>query len=89
MDVWETALDYLYDHAFERARGDPADYDGLRTRFFGPRGGPAPAPTRPRTLRDVLDEFSERVAPHTVSAYHPRSFGYFTPPPLIASVAAA
>ena len=86
-DIWETALDYLYDHAFERAMGGPADYDGLRSVFFGPRGGPAPAPNQPATLRDVLDEFSERVAPHTVSAYHPRSFGYFTPPPLVASVA--
>jgi aromatic-L-amino-acid/L-tryptophan decarboxylase len=85
--VWETALDYLYDHAFVRAMGDPVDYAGLRRTFFGPAGMPAPAPTRPRELRDVLDEFATRVAPHTVSAYHPRSFGYFTPPPLLASVA--
>jgi aromatic-L-amino-acid decarboxylase len=85
--VWETALDYLYDHAFGRAMGTPVDYDELRRRFFGPRGGPAPAPVLPRTLVSVLDEFSERVAPHTVSAYHPRSFGYFTPPPLVASIA--
>jgi glutamate/tyrosine decarboxylase-like PLP-dependent enzyme len=35
----------------------------------------------------VLEEFDRRIAPHTVSAYHPRSFGYFTPPPLVASVA--
>jgi aromatic-L-amino-acid decarboxylase len=34
----------------------------------------------------ALDEFRERLAPHTVSAYHPRSYGYFTPPPLVASV---
>lgn len=86
-EIWETALDYLYDHAFERAMGDPVGYDALRERFFGARGGPAPAPTSPATLRAVLDEFSARVAPHTVSAYHPRSFGYFTPPPLVASVA--
>jgi glutamate/tyrosine decarboxylase-like PLP-dependent enzyme len=86
-EVWETALDYLYDHAFERAMGEPADYDGLRSAFFGPGRAPAPAPSSPSTLRAVLAEFSERVAPHTVSAYHPRSFGYFTPPPLLASVA--
>ena len=85
--VWETALDYLYDHAFDRAMGGPSDYEGLRREFFGPSGGPAPAPTTPTTLQAVLAEFSERVAPNTVSAYHPRSFGYFTPPPLIASVA--
>ena len=86
-DIWETALDYLYDHAFERAMGTPVDYAGLRDAFFGPGGGPAPAPAAPSTLDAVLREFSTRVAPHTVSAYHPRSFGYFTPPPLVASVA--
>jgi glutamate/tyrosine decarboxylase-like PLP-dependent enzyme len=85
--VWETALDYLYDHAFARAMGEPIDYAALRTEFFGPSGRPAAAPPDPSTLRDILDEFAIRVAPHTVSAYHPRSFGYFTPPPLFASVA--
>jgi len=85
--IWATALDYLYEHAFERAMGTPVDYDGLRAEFFGASRGPAPAPRGPATLQAVLDEFSERVAPHTVSAYHPRSFGYFTPPPLLASVA--
>lgn len=85
--IWETALDYLYDNAFDRAMGPHADYDALRSAFFGASGGPAPAPIDPTTLQAVLDEFSARVAPHTVSAYHPRSFGYFTPPPLLASVA--
>lgn len=85
--VWETALDYLYDHAFGRAMGPHPDYGDLRAEFFGPSGGPAPAPADPATLRAVLDEFSTRIAPHTVSAWHPRSFGYFTPPPLLASVA--
>jgi aromatic-L-amino-acid decarboxylase len=85
--IWGTALDYLYDHAFARAMGDPTDYDGLRATFFGPTGMPATAPRDPSTLDAVLREFSTRVAPHTVSAYHPRSFGYFTPPPLLASVA--
>jgi aromatic-L-amino-acid decarboxylase len=85
--IWTAALDYLYEHAFERAMGAPIDYDGLRAEFFGASGRPAPAPQRPATLEAVLDEFSQRVAPHTVSAYHPRSFGYFTPPPLLASVA--
>jgi glutamate/tyrosine decarboxylase-like PLP-dependent enzyme len=85
--TWEAALAYLYDHAFERAMGEPADHDGLRRAFFGPGGRAAPAPHDPTTLQAVLDEFSARVAPHTMSAYHPRSFGYFTPPPLVASVA--
>lgn len=85
--IWETALDYLYDHALGRAMGEHVEYDGLRSAFFGPTGEPGPAPVQPATLQAVLDEFSARVAPHTVSAYHPRSFGYFTPPPLVASVA--
>jgi aromatic-L-amino-acid decarboxylase len=85
--IWATALDYLYGHAFVRAMGEPVDYEGLRATFFGPTGMPAAAPRRPSTLEAVLGEFSTRVAPHTVSAYHPRSFGYFTPPPLLASVA--
>jgi aromatic-L-amino-acid decarboxylase len=86
-DIWRAALDYLYDHALERAMGTPIEYDALRAEFFGAANGPAPAPRAPTTLQAVLDEFGRRVAPHTVSAWHPRSFGYFTPPPLLASVA--
>ena len=85
--VWETALDYLYGHAFARAMGEPVEYDALRSAFFGPSDTPAAAPRDPATLEALLEEFATRVAPHTVSAYHPRSFGYFTPPPLLASVA--
>ena len=85
--TWEAALDYLYDHAFQRARGEPVDYGGLRALYFGPSGRPAPAPATPTPLTAVLDEFRDRIAPHTLSAYHPRSFGYFTPPPLVASIA--
>ena len=47
-DTWATALDFLYDHAAERAMGDPAPYPALRAAFFGERGGPAPAPDTPR-----------------------------------------
>jgi aromatic-L-amino-acid/L-tryptophan decarboxylase len=85
--IWQASLDYLYDHALERAMGTPVDYDALRAEFYGAGGGPARAPEEPATLEAVLREFRERIAPHTVSAYHPRSFGYFTPPPLLASVA--
>jgi aromatic-L-amino-acid decarboxylase len=85
--AWDAALEYLYDHALDRAMGEPVDYDGLRTLYFGPSGRPGAAPDGPSTLAAVLDEFRTRLAPHTVSAYHPRSFGYFTPPPLVASIA--
>jgi aromatic-L-amino-acid/L-tryptophan decarboxylase len=85
--TWEVALDYLYDHAFERAMGEPVEYDALRASFFGAAGGPSAAPDAPARLDAVMAEFRDRVAAHTVSAYHPRSFGYFTPPPLVASIA--
>jgi aromatic-L-amino-acid decarboxylase len=85
--TWEAALDYLYDHAFERAMEEPSEHDELRAAYFGPNGGPAPAPSEPATLEAILDEWRTRLAPHTLSAYHPRSFSYFTPPPLVASIA--
>ena len=85
--TWEAALDYLYDHAFERAMGAPVEHDALRAQFFGRSGAPSAAPDAPAHLDAVLAEFRDRVAAHTVSAYHPRSFGYFTPPPLVASIA--
>lgn len=85
--TWEAALDYLYDHALERAMGDLGDAATLRARYFSASGGqPGAAPDAPSTLASVLDEYRDRIAPYTVSAYHPRSYGYFTPPPLTASV---
>ncbi|MBF8290641.1 MAG: hypothetical protein HW391_1609 [Chloroflexi bacterium] len=84
--TWDAALDYLYDHAFVRAMGAPIGYAELRAEYFGNTGGPGGAPVDPTPLASILDEFRERIAPHTVSAYHPRSFGYFTPPPLVSSV---
>src|SRR5437773_8536630 len=53
--TWETALDYLYVHAFERARGEPVDYEGLRTLYFGPAGRPGAAPAEPKPLAALLD----------------------------------
>ena len=66
--TWEAALDYLYDHALERAMGAPVEHDALRALFFGASGRPAPAPSEPARLEAVLDEFRERIAAHTVSA---------------------
>lgn len=82
----EAALDYVYRHAFPRAMSEPAGYEALRKAYFGEVGGPGPAPDDPVPLEAVLAEFSERVAPHMLSAYHPASFGYFTPTPLVASI---
>ncbi|MEO7664851.1 MAG: pyridoxal-dependent decarboxylase [Candidatus Limnocylindrales bacterium] len=84
--TWEAALDYLYDHAFVRGMGEPVGYGDLRAAYFGERGGPSPAPVAPTPFAAILEEFRTRIAPHTVSAYHGRSFGYFTPPPLVSSV---
>ncbi len=84
--TWDVALDYLYDEAFRRAVGEPTGYRELRRVFFGPSGGPAPAPRDPTRAADLLEEFRVRLAPHQLNAYHPRAFSYFTPPPLVMSV---
>ena len=85
-DAWAAALDYLYDHAFERAMGEGSGYAELRESFFGPTGGPAAAPAQPTTSAAILEEFRTRLAPHQLNAHHPRSLSYFTPPPLLLSV---
>ncbi|HEX7471556.1 MAG TPA: pyridoxal-dependent decarboxylase [Candidatus Limnocylindrales bacterium] len=92
--AWAAALDYVYDEAFRRAMGEPAEYGALRRTFFGTADGPGPArsagpaaaPTRPTPSAALLDEFRTRVAPYQLNAYHPRSLSYFTPPPLAMSV---
>jgi glutamate/tyrosine decarboxylase-like PLP-dependent enzyme len=85
--TWRASLDWLYDEAMVRAMGEPTDYAALRRLYFGERGGPGPAPADPVTLQAVLDEFTARLAPHTLNSYHPRALSYFTPPPLVASIA--
>ena len=96
-DAWDAALDYVYREAFRRAMGEPTDYAGLRRAFFGnggrapdsspgPSPGPSPAPLDPTRSDALLAEFRERLAPHQLNAYHPRTLSYFTPPPLAMSV---
>ncbi len=85
--TWQASIDWLYDHAMRTAIGQPTGYLDLRERYFGERGGPAPAPTGPLPLEAVLEEFSKRIAPYTLNSFHPRALSYFTPPPLIASIA--
>jgi glutamate/tyrosine decarboxylase-like PLP-dependent enzyme len=84
--AWAAALDYVFDHALERAMGGPTRYADLRDVFFGSSGGPAPAPAGPTPSADLLAEFRERLAPHQLNAWHPRAYGYFTPAPLWASI---
>ena len=90
-DAWTAGLDYLYDEAFRRAMGEPAGYVDLRRAFFGQTAdgataGPVPAPADPTPSADLFREFTERLAPHQLNAYHPRSLSYFTPPPLMMSI---
>ncbi len=84
--TWEAALDYLYDVALVRAMGRPAAYAELRRTFYGDAPGPRPAPAVGAPWSALLDEWRTRLAPHLMNAYHPRAWGYFTPPPLPSSV---
>src|SRR5262245_21697861 len=85
--AWSTSLDYLYQEAMRRPVG-PDTYPELRRHFFPssepPR--PEPAPAAPSTSSAILEEFRTRLAPHLYNAAHPRSFSYFTPPPLPMSI---
>ena len=80
--TWQTALDFLYGQAMDRAMGDPADYQAMRASFYGAGRGPGPAPVSPTPAAAILDEFRTRLAGRQMNAQHPRQFGYFTPPPL-------
>jgi aromatic-L-amino-acid decarboxylase len=84
-EAWRLALDYIYDEGLVRPVG-PDSYSELRRRFFGPGLRPSPAPRAPQPAGAVLDEVRRRLAPYGYNAYHPRSFAYFTPPPLPMSV---
>ncbi len=84
--VWGEALRYLYEDAPSRPlRSLP--YTQMRREFFGPTGAPAPAPEEPSPSAEVLSEFRERIAPYVFNTQHPGSFSYFTPPPLVMSIA--
>jgi aromatic-L-amino-acid decarboxylase len=80
-DAWSTLLDYLYEHGLVRSMGEPSGHDALRALFPS-----RPAPAGPTPAADLLGEFRERLAPHQLNAWHPRTLSYFTPPPLWMSI---
>jgi glutamate/tyrosine decarboxylase-like PLP-dependent enzyme len=84
--TWSASMDYLFDQAMVRPVG-PLNYPELRQAFFGASGEPRPAPAQPMTSTALFDELRERVLPFGYNAHHPRSFSYFTTPPLPMSVA--
>ncbi len=85
-DAWGAGLDYLYDHAFERALGEPTRPEGLSALLRGPRGRPGPAPQEPTPMDELLAEFRTGLAPHQLNSWHPRAYGYFTPAPLWSAI---
>jgi aromatic-L-amino-acid decarboxylase len=85
--TWAVAVDYLYEQAAKRAMGASHDYEIARATFFGDAPGPSPAPRAPATSAEVLEEFERRLAATQLNSQHPRNFGYFTPPPLLMSIA--
>ena len=85
--TWATAVEYLYEHAPRRAMGAAQEYGAARRAFHEAGGEPSLAPEHPTPAADVLAEFERRLAPYQLNAQHPRNFGYFTPPPLLMSIA--
>ena len=84
--AWGAALDYLYEHALERAMGEPTRYTDMRAAFFGLTGRPAPMPAEPTPSAALLAEFRARLSPHQLNSWHPRAYGYYTPAPLWSSI---
>jgi glutamate/tyrosine decarboxylase-like PLP-dependent enzyme len=80
--TWAAALDFLYDHAMDRAMGAPSGYEAARRSFYGADPGPSAAPLDPTPSAAILEEFRSRLAGGQMNSQHPRQFGYFTPPPL-------
>ena len=85
--VWADALDWLYGQASEvPTRG--LTYRASRERFFGSGADPSAPPVDGRPWREILADVRDRVASDAFSYAHPRTFAYFTPPPLPIGIAA-
>jgi aromatic-L-amino-acid decarboxylase len=63
-------------------------YPEMRRRFYAGDGGPAVAPTAPTPWSELLEEIRTRLLPYQFASQNPRTFAYFTPPPLPVAVAA-
>src|SRR5258706_12591995 len=61
-ETWAAALDFLFDHAVERAMGAPSGYAPVRPAFYGAAGVPPGGPPRPPPSRPVLAEARARPA---------------------------
>ena len=85
-ETWKTALDYLYREGIRRGAA-PVAYPEMRAIYFGPGGTAAVAPVDPTTSSAILAEFRERLAPYLLNPYHPGTLAYFTPAPLVMSIA--
>lgn len=83
--AWELCLRFLTEQGLQRPIG-PETVSQMRSLVFGDDGRPSSMPVGPTPLEAVLEEIATRISPASFSSWHPRSFSYFTPPPLIASV---
>ena len=91
--AWAAALDYHFLEALRRPVGAHT-YPEMRRLFFGAgadpeaaaAGRPSPAPATPTPSKEVIEEWSRRLAPYQYNAAHPRSYSYFTPPALPMSI---
>jgi hypothetical protein len=57
-ETWATALDFVYEHATERAMGDPGTYEQIRRGFYGTADRPGPAPASPTPAAEILTSSS-------------------------------
>ena len=63
-DTWAAALDFLYEHALDRAMGDPAPYAEIRAALLRRRRrAPAAGPGRPDPLAATSSPSSEPASP--------------------------
>ena len=85
-DTWAAALDYLYAEAMVRPVRSESYPRAAGGSSATRRPRPAPPRLRPRPTR-CSGSSASGSRPNQYNAAHPRSFSYFTPPPLAMSIA--